>query len=408
MTYTEPKLCTYGYDLKEPWFVYFTVISDTGIKKYCQYRGEQKSSINRFKSKDERVKAGNMLKLYWKNKLKNGWTPFKEEKKDSIPDFKNMELNNALDFGLKNCDVAKKTRSSYRGTVKFFKEAAEDLLISKIAVADIEKTHIKLLLNKIKEKRNWSNKAYNKNLGYIQAIFSELEEWKIVKFNPAHRIKTLRTTESQKFKPYTKEEKKIIGEYLFLHHYRFYILFQLIYHTGIRPKEALSLKIKNVDMISRTITIEPEIETENSKTRSIRIVPINQFLFSFLKQLNIESCPQEYYLFGSPFEAGKGNKGSNKEGRGTMHPDYFKPSQVQIKRDTITKFWKKIVIDKLGINKFLYSAKHTGCDDKILAGISIDALKELFGHSSKMMTEKYASVVKQLRAEEIMEKSPEF
>ena len=64
-----------------------------------------------------------------------------------------------------------------------------------------------------------------------------------------------------------------------MHHYRYFILWQITYHTGIRPKESLALKISDIDLEGRLITIEPEIETENSKTKSIRKVPINHHLF---------------------------------------------------------------------------------------------------------------------------------
>lgn len=91
-----------------------------------------------------------------------------------------------------------------------------------------------------------------------------------------------------------------------------------------------------------------------------------------------------------------------------MHPDYFKPSTTQIKRDTVTKLWKKIVKDKLGIDKYQYALKHSGANDKIMAGIEIDALQELYGHSSKLMTVKYATKVKELYKKQIIDLSPSF
>lgn len=56
----------------------------------------------------------------------------------------------------------------------------------------------------------------------------------------------------------------------------------------------------------------------------------------------------------------------------------------------------------------MYAMKHTGANEKILAGIDLDALRELYGHSSKLMTEKYAKVIKEVYRKQIMEKSPEF
>lgn len=91
-----------------------------------------------------------------------------------------------------------------------------------------------------------------------------------------------------------------------------------------------------------------------------------------------------------------------------MRDDYFQPSPNHIKRDTVTKLWKKIIINKLGIDKHKYALKHTGANDKILAGIDLDALRELYGHSSKLMTEKYARRVKEVYRAQIIEKSPSF
>jgi site-specific recombinase XerD len=43
-----------------------------------------------------------------------------------------------------------------------------------------------------------------------------------------------------------------------------------------------------------------------------------------------------------------------------------------------------------------------------LAGIDLDTLRELYGHTSKMMTMRYAKVVKEVYRKQILEKSPDF
>jgi hypothetical protein len=58
-----------------------------------------------------------------------------------------------------------------------------------------------------------------------------------------------------------------------------------------------------------------------------------------------------------------------------MRDDFLLPSPVEVKRDTVTKLWKKLVIDELGINKYLYTSKHTGTDDKIHAGLSLKEIQ---------------------------------
>lgn len=402
ITFTEPRL----YQAANAWFVGFEIKNElTGQTKRIQSR----RGVNYLKRKDEKIRHANALIKWWKEKLDSGWIP--DEWSSDLPKhtliYPVTKFNDALDFALNNCVVATKTLSGYRGTVKFFKEAAAALHMN-MAIKDVDRPHIMLMLKWIKEKRKWSNHAYNKHLGYICAVIARLLEWKVIKFNPAEKIKTLPVTETKKFVPYTDEEKKQIQEYLFANHYRFFVYLITIYHTGIRPKEILSLKIKDVDLDGAMITITPDLKAENSKTKKIRYVPINNHLMRFLREFELENFPDHYYLFGSPFESGRGNNCHNKKVSGAKHPDYFKPSKVQIKRDTVTKLWKEIVIDKLKIQKHLYAAKHTGADAKILAGIDLDTLKELYGHSSKFMTEKYVSVLLEVHKKKIIEYSPEF
>lgn len=406
ITWTEPVLCHYNYDLSKAWFVHFDIVNEgTGEKKRIQKRG----GINHYKNREDRLKAGNALRKFWKEKLENGWSPFGEIKGALV--FPTTPLNDAIDFALSKCDVAGKTLAGYRGTVRFFKKAATELGLSRKPVKEIDRQHILLLLERIRETRKWSNHAYNKHLGYFCAILGRLVKWNALKYNPAEKIDALPTVETQKFVPYTAEEKKAIQEHLFAHHYRFFVYLMVIYHTGIRPKEVLALQVKDINLKRATITIQPDIERENSKTRGIRVVPINQHLLPFFKQMELGEYPPYYFVFGSPFASGLGNRGAgSSEGgvKGTMHPDYFKPSPTAIKRDTVTRKWKAIVKDHLKIDKYQYAMKHTGADDKILAGIDLDALKELYGHSSRFMTEKYARKVKQVYRAQIMEQSPAF
>jgi integrase len=398
ISYTEPKL----YHGSNAWFVGFEITNHlTGKTKRMQSR----KGINYITRKDEKIRHANALIKWWKDRLENGWMPdewISDVPKNSLI-FPVTKFNDALDFALDNCVVARKTKSGYKGSVKFFKEAAVALHLN-MAIKDIDRPHIMLMLKWIKEKRNWSNHAYNKHLGYICAVIARLMDWKVIKFNPAEKIKTLPVAETRKFIPYTDEEKIKIREHLFTNHYRFFVFMLSIYHCGLRPKEALALKIKDIDLANQLITILPDLEAENSKTKKIRYIPINNHLLIFLREFELQNYPGEYFLFGSPFEKGHGRRGNIS----SKHPDYFKPSAVRVKRDTVTKLWKEIIIDDLGIKKYLYAGKHSGADAKILAGIDLDTLKELYGHSSKFMTEKYVSVLMEVHKKKIIEHSPEF
>ena len=123
----------------------------------------------------------------------------------------------------------------------------------------------------------------------------------------------------------------------------------------------------------------------------------------FANFIGMDKMPKDYYLFGSLKSQGKGRK--SKENK--LLPDFL-PSKFPTIRRTASMRWKKIVKEELGIKMNLYAMKHYGADKKILAGMSMDSLRELYGHSSYLMTEKYAKIIKEVYRKDIMENSPEF
>jgi integrase len=408
--YTEPKIST---PKGKPWYVWFRYYNETTDTMDLIIR---KGGVNyKGTPNTERLAQLNALKKAIKFKLKDqGWNPItntypvKTVQQIELERIQNMTFNEALDFGLSKCVAAGKTLLDYRGTINFFKVAAEQSGIDKMPIAQVKRKHIKHILESIRVERKWSNHAFNKHKGYASAVINRLIDWEIIDSNPVSLIKGLPVTETNKYEPITAEEKKIIYEYLYLNHYRYFITLMVTYHTGIRPKEVLALQIKDINEKLGEIIIVPDSVKENSKTKKIRKVPINAHLAVFFREMKLTEYPVDYYVFGNPLLPGSNHQGSKKTGTGAMHPDFFKPAKNKVKRDTTTRLWKTVVMDKLKINKHQYAMKHTGADDKILAGIGIDALQELYGHSSKYMTEKYARKVKEVHRQQIMDLSPAF
>ena len=400
--YTSPAVCSYDQSIEKNWFVYFDVTdTETDVTIRKQFRG----GINYYKTVKDRELAAEQLRRFWDEKLKTGWSPFINT---GVNKLNRMRFNEAIDFALSKCQLAKKTKAGYSGTAEFFKAAAKKMNLDNALMIAIKRQHIKILLDDIKEERSWSNHAYNKNIGYFAGILSRLVDFEIIENNPAHNIKFLPVTETMMYEAYTEAEKTMIREKLLEIHPAFFAYLMVIYHTGIRPKEVLALKIRDINFERRLILIKPDLEEENSKTKTIRMVPINEHLAALILQHVKGYAETEMFVFGSPFDSGKGNRGSEVGRNGSSRSDYFKPSFTQVKRDTATKLWNKIVIKGMKIEKYMYAMKHTGADDKILAGISLDALRDMYGHTSKLMTEKYARKVKDIYREQIVMNSPSF
>ncbi|MGB3452984.1 MAG: tyrosine-type recombinase/integrase [Moheibacter sp.] len=382
--FTVPKIVKYD-DLSKQWYIHF------------RFNGKQKrikAGINRFSTFKERESEAETLCKIVHNELKRGWDPF-----SGVQSFNRKEVLfiDALDFALekKKSALAKKSYFDYRTCLRHSKESIMDLRLDHLFVSDVTRFHIKSIMEQTQIRRKWSNKAYNKNLGYFKSIISELIEWELIDSNPAHGIRTKKIAETPGHIPPTDYEQNLIRMKLIEADPNFFRFVQLIYHTGIRPGEVLKMRIKDISLSKQLIVLPPN----NTKTLKYRAVPINNHLYRIFMEMDLHQHPDDYFLFGSFRKPGMGNVGK--------YPD-FVPGPTKIRVDTATARWRKYVKKELGIQKNLYSEKHKGANDKIIAGIDLDALRELYGHRSKMMTEKYAKIVKDIYRKQIIDKSPEF
>jgi integrase len=271
------------------------------------------------------------------------------------------------------------------------------------------------LIDECSKERDFSNHNYNKHISVLRSMFSVLVNYRILNLNPLVGYEDKDVPESNLYQDYTENEKERIYKHLLKVHPQLFVVMSLVYHTGIRPKEVLALKVDNIDLGNLIITIAPEEGAENSKTLNVRRIPVNPHLYELLKGMNLESFPDNYFVFGSPFKNGRSHP-INENGKrvyGSMVKDYLTPNATRVKRDTVTKLWRKLIIDGpptgLGIKKYLYAAKHTGTDDKTDAGLELQDIQHMYGHKSEAMTERYKKRKRQMEAKkEILAKSPEF
>jgi integrase len=382
--YTNPKIVKYD-DLKKSWFVFF---------RYNKKLFRFKFGINYQTTYKKRLIEAEALCDALAQKLKEGWNP-------NIPDVAQENVNytfiEAIDFAIekKKSNIGPKTLSGYNGTIKFIKDAIEKIKLQHLEISKTKRSHIKLIMEKAKEQRNWSNKAYNKHLNHLKAILSELIQWDIIEVNPAHNIKNLKVSESMANVPGTENELKLISKELSENHYNFWVFVLTIFYTGIRPEEILKLKLSNLSLEKNQIVIPAQL----TKTNIERIVPINPHFKIYLEKMNLSEYQKDFYLFGSYRISGRGNVGKL---------DDFIPGPTKLKRDTATKRWKSIVKDKLGIENNMYAMKKHGANKMILADVSIDAIKDLFGHTSQMTTKIYITNLKEVNRKQILEKAPSF
>jgi integrase len=426
--YTLPKISTTD---KKDWFIYFRFFH---AGKW--HLRKLREDLNRISDKKKRLAEANGLceaRTQW---LQEGWNPlidptYKLKRIKSTEVKQQGSFKDAINeaFEVKKLDVRPKSWMGYRSQLNFILTVADTIGYSLLQVTKMDRGMSLDLMDKCKVLYNWSNHAYNKHTATLRTMYEVLFDRGVIAANPLTKFKVKDVPESNLYSPYTLEEKKLILKHLLSKHFNLYRVMQVIYHNGIRPKECLALRVSDIDMKARIITIAPDNFLENSKTNGVRRMPINKYLYDLLAMLKLEKYPKHYFVFGSPFIPGQGNRGAGTTKRmpgedrpgiydgvsypsgisGAMRPDFLTPSPNQVKRDTITKLWKRLIIDELGVNKKLYAAKATGGDDKALSGLELKEIQYLYDHSSEAMTKRYVRVQTAMKNNKsILQKSPDF
>ena len=139
---------------------------------------------------------------------------------------------------------------------------------------------------------------------------------------------------------------------------------QLALHTGCRRNELLRLRLQRVRTEEGLITLE----REDTKTKKHRIIPLNAPALEALDTMaawRAEHCPTSPWVFPSP-------------------RDHTKPLS------TVQKGFRT-VCTKANIEDFrIHDLRHTCASWLVMAGVPLLVVRDLLGHSSIEMTERYA------------------
>jgi integrase len=122
---------------------------------------------------------------------------------------------------------------------------------------------------------------------------------------------------------------------------------------------------KDVDINKQSLHLQPFSNVVKNKKE--REVVIHQNLLNYFDAMQLKNYPGDYFIFSQSFQ----------------------PGQKKIHRQIATQLWNKLVMQQLGIAKYLYSLKHLGATDYIKAGAGEDNIVDHLGHSSKIITRMY-------------------
>lgn len=391
----------HGKDIKKPWYVYFSY-RNPATEKFKVF--QEKRGINRFETLKDRTAEACKLRDAINLDLKDGFNPFVTIQA-AVKLSNTKTFAEAMEYALerKRKTKAHKTFIDYRSMLKYITQVSVKLGLANLDIQDIKRRQIKGIMYELQDELKLKPHRYNAYLVTIKAMFTVLLDDEIIEMSPAHGIKSEAEPEPEGFATMSDEKVKI-KELIYADSFQFGLFCETIYESGIRPNEILGLQWNKIDYKNLEIKILPSVIIENriekvSKNLKMREVPVKESLLEkyklvydlSCKALELEKLPEEWFIFS--------NKDSLISGPGRLH------------RQRITERWSRVVhaegsgIDK---SKKLYGLKHTGTDDKIMADIPLEALKDQYGHYSEKMTRRYAKKLKGKNADILRRDTPDF
>jgi integrase len=193
----------------------------------------------------------------------------------------------------------------------------------------------------------------NREITIMKRMFNLAIDWNFADVNPVLKIKLFSEMDTQKERILTEEEeaKLLLASPDYL---RPIIVMAL--NTGMRRGEILNLKWNQVDLRNRQIRVE---QTKSGKTR---IIPINDVLLQEL--LNVKAANgQSEHVFPNP--------------------------KTGLPYTDVKKSFKK-ACGKVGIEDLrFHDLRHTFATRLLVSGVDIVTVRDLLGHFSVRITQRY-------------------
>ncbi len=279
------------------------------------------------------------------------------------------EINNFLHTLNSEDGVHNNTIMSYKYDIYQFRDFLKK---KKITFEKIRKKNILDFLEHLKFKKI-KNKTKARKIYALKRFYKFLMSEKIVSENPMEMIDTPKAEDTLSITLSIEQIKKILNviskstdNYKNL---RSYLIIELLYATGIRVSELISIKMNNIDLKKSTILIDPP---EKGKTRIERIVFFGQQTKDILEKY-LEYRRIEYENKDTPW----------------LFPS--NSSDGFLTRRRVLQIMHELA-NKVNVEKNLmhpHSFRHAFGNHLLTSGADIRVVQKLLGHSSITTTQKY-------------------
>lgn len=341
--------------------------------KMVRYR----KKVNRIKQISKRRAAAKALVAGINERLAIGWNP----EVAAVAPRATTKLNDALDLFLKVKSKESESNSmrSYNSFISTFRSWMKLAgMPDDVYVCSITSDVAMRLMDDIESRENIGARTYNNYLCFFKLLFNWMIERDYISENPFDKIhRKPKKLTKKKRRVMTDGELNTLFEFLGRNNRNYLCMTLLCYCCFLRPKEIVSLKCADIDLVRQTVHIKEDVaKNDNDSYRTIPdvIVPI-------LRELDLSNgC---LYLFG-----GSGNYD-------------FAPSDIQVCSRKLAKYWDCYIRPacKFGMDLQFYGLKDSGVTKMLTEKIPINLVQKQADHSSVAMTAIYVGALPEASAE---------
>ena len=270
-----------------------------------------------------------------------------------------MSISKFIDYLSLELQYSPHTVLAYQKDVRDF-----GAFISPIDLGDANKIDIRAYLAYLVG-QNLEERSINRKLSSIKKYYKFLLIIEQISRLPTEGIKSLKFNKKVQI-PYSSNEiYSLLKGDLFTNDFegkRDKLILELLYHTGMRRSELISLKISSICFDRKEIKVL-------GKGNKERIIPVNDKLLYEVKVYLEKAEEEKVDLRGNLFVTNKGKR---------LYPELVY---------SITKSYLSLVTEKN--KKSPHMIRHSFATQILHNGADLNAVKEILGHSSLASTQEY-------------------
>lgn len=341
-------------DLDKDWYVQCIFFDPRYEKKYPKGFPYRKKA-NKPQTIEERKALISFLLKNIPQQFNNGYNPITKKYMNLRDEglYSDLLFIEAFKRALEIKSGAKSHLYNIKRAIERLEEASEALGMQYIKVKDLRRVDLKIMLDYLQ----LPDKYYNKFVIYFSSLYRVLIEYECCESNITRDIYPKKTFKEPRL-VLEKNELDKIKELLEETYPEFYRYMMIFLYSGARNTELFRLQRKDVDLDKQEFVILLEKGGQYKRCTKVILTPA----LEYWKEVCEECQSPDDYLFALNFV----------------------PSKKMGHTEIVTRFWKRNVKDKLGIEADFYALKHYMLDN-----LDSDTAMLLASHTNKNTTAIY-------------------